>query len=161
VKNGAKIGHLDSELVCKTVIAAPTFIPRVLTTMAQFAIPPPAPMEVSGDVTSNWKLFKASFEDYAVATKLTEQDEAIRLATFRSVLGKEARIILQHLSMTEDNRKKLKETIKALEDYFLPSVNVVYERYIFRCAVQQSETFDVYLAKLRKLASSCSYGALE
>ena len=50
--------------------------------------------------------------------------------------------------------------MEALEKHYVPQVNTIYERYLFRCATQVSESFDSYLAKLRKLASSCEYGAL-
>ena len=125
-------------------------------------IPAPAPMDIKGDVASNWKFFRSSFEDYLVATKLDAEDENTRVATLRSVLGKEAKMILQHLDMTDENRRRVTPTLESLEAYFLPQTNVVYERYVFRSALQQTgETFDEYLARLRRLASTCSYHQLE
>ena len=97
-----------------------------------------------------------------MATKLDAEDEGTRVATLRSVLGKDAKMILQHLDMTDANRQRVKPTLDALEAYFLPQINVVYERYVFRSALQQTgETFDEYLARLRRLASTCSYHQLE
>jgi hypothetical protein len=79
--------------------------------MSRLQIPAPDPMDVSGDVTSNWKHFKDSFNDYMVATKLEEEEENVQVATLRSILGKEARTILQHLTLTEAQRGKVKDTL--------------------------------------------------
>ena len=51
--------------------------------------------------------------------------------------------------------------MSALEDYFLPKRNVVYERYVFNSYIQTpEETVDGYVNRLRKLASSCQFGTL-
>ena len=51
--------------------------------------------------------------------------------------------------------------MSALEDYFLPKRNVVYERYVFNSCIQTpEETVDGYVNRLRKLASSCQFGTL-
>ena len=124
--------------------------------MAQLQIPPPSPMDTSGDVVSNWKFFKACFMDYITATKLAEEAEEIQVATLRSVMGKESRIILQPLTLSDADRAKVQPTLAALEKHFRPQTNFVYERYIFRKSTQKAdENFDTYLAQLRKLASSC------
>ena len=56
--------------------------------MAFFNIPVPAPMEVKGDLLSNWIFFKDQWEDYKVATGLREKSKNVRVATLRSVMGR-------------------------------------------------------------------------
>ena len=52
-------------------------------------------------------------------------------------------------------------SLKALEAYFKPKTNVVYERFLFNSATQSSEEgIDEFVNRLRKMASSCKYGAL-
>ena len=52
-------------------------------------------------------------------------------------------------------------SLKALEAYFKPKTNVVYERFMFNSATQSSEEgIDEFVNRLRKMASSCKYGAL-
>ena len=50
-------------------------------------------------------------------------------------------------------------SLSALEDYFLPKRNLVYERFN-SCIQTPEETVDGYVNRLRKLASSCQFGKL-
>ena len=47
-----------------------------------------APMEVKGDLLSNWIFFKDQWKDYKVATGLREKSKNVRVATLRSVMGR-------------------------------------------------------------------------
>ena len=130
--------------------------------MASAAIPVPDPMVLKGDVASNWSYFRKSFVNYSVATGLNERTKAVQMATLWSVLGKRCNHILDHLRMTEAERDDPTSSLNALEAYFKPKVNPVYERYIFGTAVQRSdETVAAYITRLHGLASSCGYAALE
>ena len=49
----------------------------------------------------------------------------------------------------------------ALENYFKPKRNVVYERYIFNsCEQNTGESVDSFVTRLRKYVSSCEFGLL-
>lgn len=45
--------------------------------MALYQIPPPEPMNCSGHVASNWKVFREAYKEYAIATDLTEKAATI------------------------------------------------------------------------------------
>ena len=46
-----------------------------------------APVKLRGDVCQNFKFFRMQWEDYKVATQLTEKPNSIRMATLGSVKG--------------------------------------------------------------------------
>ena len=76
-------------------------------------------------------------------------------------MGKECLQILLNLNLPEEDKRKLDKCLEALESYFKPCRNLVYERYVFYTCVQQSEeSVQSYITRLRKLAASCEYGAL-
>ena len=54
-------------------------------------------MVCKGDLTSNWEFFKQQWQDYEVATGLDQKSQAIRVATFRSVMGKDCLQIFLNL----------------------------------------------------------------
>ena len=88
--------------------------------MATSGLPVPAPMDTKGDLPSNWQFFKQQWADYEVATELKEKDKTVRIATLRSIMGKECLKILQTLSMSEDEKKDPDSVVGALEKYFTP-----------------------------------------
>ncbi|CAB4031929.1 Hypothetical predicted protein [Paramuricea clavata] len=123
--------------------------------------PVPSPMVCQGDKVANWESFKQQWEDYEVATGLEKRDAKIRLATLRSVMGKECMQIFMNLKLTVEERKDIEICIGALEAHFKPKRNVVYERYEFNlCSQNAEESVDDYVNRLRKLASSCQFGTL-
>ena len=59
-------------------------------------------------------------------------------------------------------KNKCDKSLEALENYFKPSRNLVYERYVFyTCKQQSEESVQSYVTRLRKLDSSREYGALK
>jgi len=124
-------------------------------------IPVPAPMDCSRDVARNWNSFLQSWTDFENATKLSEKTMKTRIATFRSVLGRDAQRILQHLQFTPpDKRKDLPSVIDALQKHFVPQRNEFFERCVFNTASQEpGESVDNYVTRLRKLAATCNFKA--
>ena len=117
-------------------------------------------MVCKGDLTSNWEFFKQQWQDYQVATALDQKSQAIHVVTFHSVMGKTCLQIFLNVNFG-DEEITITSSLSALEDYFLPKRNVVYERYVFNSCIQTpEETVDCYVNRLRKLASSCQFGTL-
>src|ERR1700733_4256352 len=121
--------------------------------------PIPAPMDCLGDIATNWDFFRDSWNDYECATELDKKDMKIRVATFRSVLGRDAQRILQFLPFSDPAKKdSLPDIITTLDLHFKPRRNEVYERYVFYTATQEpGEGIDSFVNRLRRLASSCAF----
>ncbi|KAJ7983737.1 hypothetical protein DPEC_G00373440 [Dallia pectoralis] len=93
------------------------------------SIPPPEPMKMSGDLSSNWASFRAEFDDYILANGLCEKDADVQAATLRRLMGSECRHLYKHnLGLTQDQQKDVTAILEALEDYFTPTKNVIFER---------------------------------
>ena len=116
---------------------------------------------MSRPIPGNWDFFKQQWSDYETATGLYKREESVRLATLRSSMGRECLQILLNLNLPKEDKRKIDKCLEALESYFKPSRNLVYERYVFNTCVQQSEeSVQSYVTRLRKLAAFCEYGAL-
>ncbi|XP_034095415.1 uncharacterized protein K02A2.6-like [Gymnodraco acuticeps] len=120
-------------------------------------------MHMSGDIAKNWEVFRAEFEDFMLATGLTEKTNAVQAATLRRLMGNECRHIYMHnVTLTEEQKKDPKTILDALGDYFKPAKNVIYERYTFGCCKQgPDEPIDSFITTLREKASSCEYRDLK
>ena len=118
-------------------------------------------MNVKGDLVNNWEFFKQQWQDYEVATGLDKQEQKIRLATLRSAMGKDCLQIFLNLKLSSEQQQDMQECIEALEAYFKPKRNIVYERYLFNmCQQNPDEPVDGYVNRLRKAASTCQFGTL-
>ncbi len=126
-------------------------------------IPPPSPMNMNGDWSDNWDLFRAEFEDYALVMGLAEKTKEVQAATLRSVMGPECRHVYRHnLNLTAEQQGDVKTILESLEAYFKPAKNVIYERYVFGCCKQEEgESIDNFVTRLREKAATCDYGGLK
>ena len=77
--------------------------------------------------------------DYEVGTGLEEQHPKVLIASLRSVMGKECLQILLNLKLAEEERTDVDACLTALECYFKPKRNIVYERYMFNTCMQNIE----------------------
>ena len=136
--------------------------------MATYHIPPPSQLCLKGDMVENVKMFKAAWNNWMIATGLTEKlgdDAGKRMvaATLLSVVGMEAvRVVNTLPRFTEEVKINPTDLLKELESHFVPERHVLFERYKFNMAIQtESESTDAFVVRLRTLIQSCEYEALE
>ena len=110
---------------------------------------------------SNWEIFRQQWEDYEIGTGLDKQDPKIRLASFRSVMAKDCLQIFLNLNIPDEDKNNVQACMAALENYFKPKCNVIYEQFVFNVYLQNpGESVDNYVTCLWKCASSCKFGSL-
>ena len=74
-------------------------------------------------------------------------------------MGRECLQISLNLNLLEDDKKKIDGCLEALDNYFKPTRNVVYERYVFNTCMQDNEeSVQSDVTRLGKLATFCEYG---
>ena len=62
---------------------------------------------------------------------LREKAKNVRVAILRSVVGRDCLRILKNIKVTDEECKDPAKCTNALEDYFKPTKNGLYEWYIF------------------------------
>ena len=62
-------------------------------------IPAPEPMDLKGNVATNWKYFKASWLNYYEALELDKNATSVQVATLKSVMGNECYQVYEHLPL--------------------------------------------------------------
>ena len=77
-------------------------------------------MNVSGNVQKSWSYFKEQWQNYLVASSLSEKTVEVQIATFLILIGKECYQVYRKLALTEEQIKVLKTIAEELENYFLP-----------------------------------------
>ena len=79
-------------------MSEPVTVSQVVSVPSNF--PVPSPMDCKGDQAENWKLFGSQWEDFETVTELNKKYAAIRIATLRSVMGKDCLGIYHHLDIS-------------------------------------------------------------
>ena len=77
-------------------------------------------------------------------------------------MGSECRHIYRHnLNLSDQDQGDAAVILDALERYFKPAKNVIYERYVFgSCKQEEGESIDKFVTRLREAATTCEYGQL-
>ena len=76
-------------------------------------------------------------------------------------MGKDCLQTFLNLNISVEDRNNVEACMTALENYFKPQCNVVYERDVLNsCEQNQGESVDSYVTCLQKFASSCKLGML-
>ncbi|CAM1332867.1 Uncharacterised protein r2_g4210 [Pycnogonum litorale] len=101
-----------------------------------------------------WRKWKRSFLLFMRSRGVVSDD------TKQAILLHSAGPAVQdvYYSLTKDSDKGYEESIKLLDDYFLPKINVPFERHQFRRECQNlNESVDQFVCRLRQKAASCEF----
>jgi len=86
--------------------------------------PIPAPIVCKGNLVANWEFFRQQWEDYEVATALDKQTSKIRLASFRSEMGKDCLQTFLKVNISVEDSNNVEACTTALKSYFKPQRSV-------------------------------------
>ncbi|KAJ1094290.1 hypothetical protein NDU88_007368 [Pleurodeles waltl] len=125
---------------------------------------PPFFLSDPGEPVIKWKKWKKIFENYArvCGTNLSgERKQALLL----HCLGGEGQEVLENLPpLSQADQRGLNEyeiCARQLDLHYLPKISTIMERYHFGLREHgEEESVEEYITALRKLASSCKFGAL-
>ncbi|CAI5683364.1 unnamed protein product [Oreochromis niloticus] len=128
--------------------------------MALLSLQPPAVfLDCPGEPKIPFTAWKKLFDNYLLAIGGDDFAAERKRALLIHCLGTEGQRIYSALPLATDDYEG---SVKALETYFHPKVNVVAERYRFRQRAQAvGESTDHYVAALRELVKQCKFGAME
>ena len=108
------------------------------------------------NLAHRWKKGKQSFE-FDLTASGTDSDSQMR-ALLLHCAGPDVQDIFMHL---QDVGTTYKAAMDALNNHFEPKKNVVFERHVFRQAMQGTNKSSLtVVTRLRKLASTCEFGNL-
>lgn len=119
----------------------------------------PNELVLEGNLAENWRRFKQNYHLFEIASGLQERPDPVRLATFLTVIGENAREIYNGFNISEEQRINLEAVVTAFENYCVPRTRIVYERFVFFTRSQQErEPFENFYLDLIKLSKSCEFG---
>nr|XP_058958995.1 uncharacterized protein K02A2.6-like [Pocillopora verrucosa] len=128
----------------------------------QSNLPIPSRLNLAGNISENWKKWKQVWDSFEIASRLNQQEDKYRVATFITCIGTEALEVYNGLPFEKEEDKDVMNTVlELMERHCIGQTNVIYERYCFNNRKQESgESFDTYLTALKTLAKTCIFGPL-
>lgn len=119
----------------------------------------PPPLQLTGNLSEQWKRFKQKFDLFIVATTTKEQPrtEAAKAALLLSVAGDEALDVFNTFKFeAQESKEDYSTIVQKFESYCSEVSNEVHERYLFRSRKQaDGEPFEKFLRDLKsKLRSA-------
>ena len=115
-------------------------------------------MDLTVDRYNAFKAWKDRFDDYAVVSKLDQEDPAYQCSILRYCFTEETRKIYNTLALTEEEKKNSKVIVEKLESFAQGTVNETMERHTFNTRNQEEgESFDDFLTELKLLRKNCNF----
>ena len=128
--------------------------------MASLQLKPPAAFQFSKP--EEWKKWKSRFEQFRLASGLSEASEERQVSSLLYCMGEDASDVLDTTDISPENRKKYSEVLSKFDEYFKVRKNLVYERANFNRANQLcDESAEQFITRLHQMADSCEFGELK
>ena len=84
-------------------------------------LPPPKPLVVDDNLSSNWKQWKKVWQRYEIATGICKQEDLVRVSTLLSVIGEEAVKAFDTFAWAEgQSEKKITDVLAKFDEYCEP-----------------------------------------
>ncbi|TGZ48699.1 Uncharacterized protein DBV15_12714 [Temnothorax longispinosus] len=122
---------------------------------------PPKSLDLSGNISENWRKFKQSFDIFLKASGSIRKPDEIKVAILLNIVGEDGIELYNTFNLQEAERNNLAKVLQCFEEYCVPKKNIVYETFKFSSRMQQEgEKFDSFLAEIKKLSQTCEFGTM-
>ena len=128
--------------------------------MSQLHLRPPEQFDFRNP--DDWSRWKRRFEQFRVASGLTQDSADKQISTLLYCLGEQAEAVLTSTNITAEERKIYDTVIAKLDEFFKVRKNVIFERARFNRRNQlEGESAEHYIMALYDLAANCEYGDMQ
>ena len=118
----------------------------------------PPKLDLSVDRYAAFTSWNERWDDYAMVTKLKDEQAEYRCSMLRYTFTEDTRKIYNTLGLTEAEAKDDKVIITKLKEFAKGTVNTTLERHTFYTRYQEEgECFDDFITDLKYLSKNCSF----
>jgi len=125
------------------------------------ALPVPEKLDLRSENRSKkWENFHQKWNNYEIASGLSDKTEEVKLATLLTVIGDDALTVYNTFKLS-NGQKNVSTVLSRFKEYCAPETNEIYNRYILMSRKQeQNESIDDYVLQLETLADKCNYESM-
>ncbi|KAF2883065.1 hypothetical protein ILUMI_23111 [Ignelater luminosus] len=126
-----------------------------------FALSPLQPLNLTGNVSHNFKLWLQRFQIYLKALNLDKEIEERQVNILLNYIGDKCITVFNSFNLTNAESKSIKTVIDKFTDHFAPKKHLTLLRPNFFARKQKSdEPFEDYFTAIINLGLQCDLGAL-
>lgn len=108
---------------------------------------------------ANWKKFERSFLN-CIEAFFEDKKDSTKVAILLNAGGDYLLDIYESLNLKKE--EKFLNVIKALREYFVPKVNITFERFkFFTCKQAPEQSYEGYMTLLKNLSETCAFGNIK
>lgn len=120
------------------------------------------PKEFPFHKPEEWVKWKGRFQQYRLASGLSEKTAQCQISTLLYCMGEEAEDVLNATGIGEDDKKVYAKVLQQFDDHFQVRKNLIYERARFNQRNQErGESVEVFITALHQAADSCEFGDMK
>ena len=120
------------------------------------------PPDVFSFVATEFESWMQRFERFRTISGLKDLGEDVQISTLIYTMGPQAEDIFKSLKLSAAAAAKYNDVKAAFEKFFVPKVNIVYERARFNQRFQEpGEAIETFIADLYTIAEKCKLGDLK
>ena len=119
-------------------------------------IPPPVMNWDSTNLPEQWEQFKMHFE-LIFSGPLKAKTEEEQVSYLLLWIGEHGRKIYRTWTITEDDQKSIKTFYDKFKAHVQPKLNPIFARYQFYHQMQENDSIDAFVTRLRTKARDCNF----
>ena len=128
--------------------------------MATTLLQPPNPF--SFDKPEEWSRWKRRFQQYRLASGLSEKTGPCQVSTLLYCMGETSEDVLNMTGISDKNKKNFDRVISKFDDHFLVRKNLIIERAQFNTMNQaKGESAELFITALHQAADKCEFGDIK
>ena len=109
----------------------------------------------------DWPKWLRQFEQYRLASGLSEKGEECQVSTLLYYLGENAEDVLDTTRISAEN-KKYSRVVEEFDNYFKVRKNIIYERARFNKRNQlPNKPVEQFITEVHRLGDSCEFGEMK
>ena len=120
------------------------------------------PKEFHFNKPEEWGKWKARFQQYRLASGLSEKSAECQIGTLLYCMGEEAEDVLDATGISDADKSDYKKVLDKFDDHFQVRKNLIYERARFNQRKQEKgESVELFITALHQIVDICEFGTMK
>ena len=120
---------------------------------------PPSELAFDGNLKKNWSNWKAKFEIFLIASKRENDQERVKVAMLKNIIGDQANDVLKTFKYScNEDQVKLSQIYDLMNKYVEPKKNLTLSRFQFFTMNQtEGQSIESFITEVTLKSKECEF----